>query len=669
MAKCSVHCLQAAFNSGLLLEGRSILVPYLKYVAQVVRNAESRIVEPSAILRGLNDRYGIEMTLPIVQTVIKIGISEHLIERTRDNSLLVRDELFAKYDFDTAEFEKKWEILCRKYCDFLKENKVVISDNDISSLIFESIDGSVFANENEGEDVKEPTENKFWWTKFIDSIHKDSCDLFDFVCQVSLCNIITEAQFHNADEKSTNKFGGLTVYLDTPIAIALLGFDDNTAKVNLCKYLVEQLRTSGVNIAILDNCYNELYSVFQSAQEWVGAPLFHRDMASPVARYCFDNRMSSSEILNIKEGLAEDLKQYGVAIVDAGYDPDANSAQIDERTLTDLLRNIYASHGRELSVNAERQISVDIRSIAMVYRLRKNYTPKHLYDSRHLLLTFNGALSTAAAKYSRFTNEMKPIPPCITVDALGTVLWFYSPKKISQYKRLLLLSDCYSATRPSRALMESFRKKLEICKKDGRISEEQFLRCSVASAQDHILYDCTHGRVCNLDENSVLDIIRRIEQEDALKLSQEIDKVRSEERAKADEEKAQLTKQMKSEEENHRDEIAKKGSLLDEKERLLCVEKGKNDDANKMISELRLKQEKRDAKLDRLAAGLSTIVVSALVVIGSYYTVGKWCVEWSEIKWGRWGVALISFILANWSKCFRLLLKPMLSKILSALFN
>ena len=513
--------LQAAFAAGFL--GTNLLEAYFPFLANIICSEKMTLIVPVKISESFKRRYGFEIPLTFIRSILSIGVQRGLFQYDKQYGryYVVRNDIDG-YGFDAHEFDSLWERLKLEFCRFACKANLAIPENELDENLLKCIEchNDRVLSSADDEIIKPNDPLEFVWDSFVVEINRKDERLYEFIASVSLCNVIRDAKFFDGDARS--KFSGMRIYLDTSIAFSVIGFDEEP-RIALARYFVKQLRESGCQVLVFDHCKKEMERIIESANYWIHRSDYSIDKASPIARNFFERKLTEEDVIQILENLEDELGRFGIKVEETAYRTDDDRFQQDEIKLQKILECKYEESGRLLDDIRRESILVDIRSLIFVYRNRRGYSPAHLYDARCLMVTFNMALNKTANEYARNVCR-ESIPACMSVDIFSTALWFFSPVQMREYKKLQLLSDCYSATNPSKELLAKYVEALEIARQNGEIDDQKFILYKTSTLVRRPLAIVTRG--CDFTDETVMEVVKRVEEEARFKHEEEIKMVK-----------------------------------------------------------------------------------------------------------------------------------------------
>lgn len=606
--------LYAAFLAGCMEE--NIFASYFPFLANVVVSSGEREVRAEKVADDFKNRYGFSLPLSFVRSVLNVGVQKGLIWHDKKYGRYVLSNMSSdQWTFDPERFNIKWKRLVSSFFDYWHEDDRGPLPDGIDEIIIkciEAYDDNVFVQDCVAT-TSDDDRLRFIWNTFVLKIHESDSDLYDFVAALYLCNVIKDSRFFEGDARSS--FSGLKVYIDTPIAFSLIGLDE-TPRIELCRYLVKQLKEAGCQVLIFDHCLQEMERIIQSANHWVHSPDYCIDKASRAARYFFDNRKTREEVTIVLESLVDNLAGFGVRVDCISARIDEESYREEELRLYEMLKQKYSSRGREIDEHLEKSILVDILSMIFVLRNRKGSHPNHLYSAGSLLVTLNNALTSVSGEYAAIKKS--GVPACISADILSSVLWLHSPVKLANYKKVQLIADCYVATSPSPELLKKYVSALDKARESGVISEKKFIQLKTSSIVRRPL-----AYIANVDgfnDESLFDVIQRMEDENRFEVSKEVEAVKKQSEMDFQAYKADVAKQLAEVQRNADSQLRLKDVEILKQSTLASENAQKADEMERLVSNTAAINAKLISVLTSITAFMLLFI---LIVVPLGFTLGN----------------------------------------------
>lgn len=319
-------------------------------------------------------------------------------------------------------------------------------------------------------------------------------------------------------ESLRGKLKRLTLFLDSPVIFNALGYSGSEAQ-DAALELLNEAKTNGARLALFHHTYDEVFGILQSTIPWlIDFSGYDPSRASVTLRYFVDMGKKPSDVEEILATLPSKLTALGISLEPALAATENIKYQIDESKLEEIIRGIYRSTPTSFTILR------DIKSVAAVYRLRRDTLPRRITETQHAFLTTNHSLATASRRYElRYVSDSFFIPAAITDVFLGTIIWLESPQSLEKLNRLQLLSDVQDLLEPKEALLRRFSQVIQELAQRGQISSEEYLLLRTSQVARSLLQEITLGDPLNFSHRTPEEILHAIKES-----------VREEERATAE---------------------------------------------------------------------------------------------------------------------------------------
>lgn len=323
-----------------------------------------------------------------------------------------------------------------------------------------------------------PNRNKKYEYIIISFILKESdknSRYFNSILKIAMGHILASTILYDKYDNIKAKMKNNSVYLDTPLLISLLGFDNEFRK-NATEEFLNILKNEKVKLYIFDITYQELDNVINSSYELLRNS-YNSAKISKITKHCIINKIKAEDLLLLSQKLKDKINDYGISI-DNKTSYDKNELYtIDEKKLADTIKNVYKK--RSFNKNEEVKestLETDVKAISYIYMLRKGTVPTNIRESKYILVSSNSSLAYACKLFGqKEANQNNIIPACVTDIFIGTLIWLQSPQKTNKLNKMKLIADCYSALQPSESFNEKLIEEIKRRQENKSIDDEDAL--------------------------------------------------------------------------------------------------------------------------------------------------------------------------------------------------
>ena len=261
----------------------------------------------------------------------------------------------------------------------------------------------------------------------------------------------------------SERFRNLTVLLDTPILLSVLGLNGEANRLATAEFL-SLIREAGAITTALDPTVNEMRRILAVYENRLGRPGGHLELyPTELTNHILTQRMAPSDIRTISAMLERRLRRLAIQVRAM---PDRNRRfTLDETVLAEALTG-------ETGNSETRRIRHDVDVIASTLTLRRGRTATSVEHAGAIFCTTSGTVIRSGQKWYRDQGEVG-IPPIVHQYALSSIAWFKKPRAASGIKMHELAALCRSALRPSRKTWDKFIVNLrELCDSAEMTSDE-----------------------------------------------------------------------------------------------------------------------------------------------------------------------------------------------------
>ncbi|MFT6835448.1 MAG: hypothetical protein ACJA0H_001488, partial [Francisellaceae bacterium] len=491
---------------------------FLPFIAVTLSNLGRLEVSPELLQEELGKSFGFKPPISAIQVFITRAKKRGLLHRENHvfiPNIEVVDKWKNGYHEKKEDITVSLEILRRDFIDFAKtkfDKELSVDECDV--LIEEFINkniSSVTDNKHyEKNELREKIKNTDHVTaSFISHIHKNKTASLEHFSRL-VKGMLLANYLCFADKVGQKKnYKSLTVYLDTPIIVGLLGFS-GYQKQNSLKEFISLLTNVGVKIHVFDKTIDEterLLGAWKHDLERKNYKRFNtktlellRYLECDAARLHTEIKLltSSLEKLGIKVKLGfKEKKQY----------------QCDEVALEKAI-----SHNFKESKNLDH----DTICISRIYNMREGNLINDLNKTFSVFVTPNNGLVNLANKFFQDDIPKKYIPLIVSEQWMTTMFWLKSPDLFGSLPMDQLVSSAYGLLFTDDKFWTSFVKKIEHLERSGKITEDDLIQVRWDSDLLNMVHDVSVDVGENFSDEDVFEIVETIKKKHIADKEQEI---------------------------------------------------------------------------------------------------------------------------------------------------
>ncbi|MGL6315679.1 hypothetical protein [Vibrio sp. WXL103] len=444
---------------------------YIPYIASVFDEMSSDIVDKNELQQRLNEKFNIVTPMGAITSLLVRAKKRGLVFRDNKKFFIANDKvstLLSEVESKKKEIEQSINSIVDNYLKYCKtEFEIEPSRQSAEDSIYNFIrtNISIFSsNISEGKlnESGKDLSNEYRVASFIKHINQNIKSLIPDVTKIVkgtlLANYLTIV-----DKSSTkNKFDNITVYLDTPLIIGILGWDGDIRKKTLTDF-IELLVSLKISIKIFEPTFRELNAVFNDWRDILSNRRYHD--FHEMTRQLMKSRGVTPAQLSTEITLLENtLKKHNIHI-DNSFILDPKHC-CDESRLDEFLENA----GFKKSIARAH----DVQCISSVFNSRKGSEVKTLNDTFSIFITTNSSLESITRSFFKTECSEDSLPLVASDNWMSTLLWLKEPERFSNFPFDILLTDAYSTLNSDDVFWRNFLKRLEKLKKEGGITEDEF---------------------------------------------------------------------------------------------------------------------------------------------------------------------------------------------------
>lgn len=347
--------------------------------------------------------------------------------------------------------------------------------------------------------------DKYLFASFALNARQNDATQFAALVGIAAGHILANTISFPKIENYKGKLRDLRVYLDAPLIFQALGLA-TTEEELAAKDLLRLLNDQQVTTLVFQHTLEEVNGILENAMRWLdNLAAYDPSRASRALRFFVERGAKPSDVEEIIAKLAVLLKSLKVEVAPTPGPQEHARYQIDENDFEKLMARNYRGTVHPATV------LLDIKSIASIYRLRRDDLPRSIAQTKYILCTTNQTLAVTAREYEeRWTQNNFFVPACITDVFLGTLIWLQSPSTAESLNSARLIADCQIAMEPSSQLLAKYAGAVESLRVRGKITADDYLLLRTSRVARQLLERKTLSDPDNFSIKTAEDILLEI---------------------------------------------------------------------------------------------------------------------------------------------------------------
>lgn len=397
-----------------------------------------------AIQKSIQLRSGILLPLPVVMELIKLARREGLLGYSKESKTYF---LSNKVEFPQIASTHEQDKIAEDIDNLVSSQIEFASGKNLTLEKDEAISGLVdFLTVYAGLKVVKPRGDSPWEESlaacFIQSI-KDPIQL-EVIDNLTKGAVLYGAAFvKDFRNKKELAFLNTTVYLDTPVVLALLNYCEDS-EGQFASEAVDLIRGAGAKISVYESTVDEVKNILTNSYNSFQNPKYWLDYE--INRMISQQGITQGDLWERIMTLEADIELLGVNIV---RNPDA---PLDYPI--DINKLVAAISDKDGSSDSTR-VRYDEKSIASIAIERQGLDRHSLFKCVSVMVTTAYSSVRSIAKWWRNDEHYKGVPPFMGLREVANSCWLIHPNEDVSI-RSSVLAACSSLMKPSDKVFKDF---------------------------------------------------------------------------------------------------------------------------------------------------------------------------------------------------------------------
>lgn len=496
---------------------------FLPFIAVTLSDLGKLEITPEILQEELAKSFGFKPPISAIQVFITRAKKRGLLHR--ENQVFIPN--FEKVNqWKNGYHEKKEDIaasislLRKEFIQFSKDKfdkdiSTRESDMLIENFIYKNIASVTDAKNFERNELGAKIKNTDHVTaSFISHIHKNKTSSLEHFSRI-VKGMLLANYLCFADKVGTkNNFQSLTVYLDTPIVVGLLGFSGLQKKNSLTEF-VTLLKNVGINLCVFDKTLDEteqLLSAWKDDLARKNYKRFNTKTLELLRHLGYDSARLDTEIKLLKSSLGN-----MEIVVKYGFKP-KRQFQCDEIALEKAISKNFKD---------SKDLEHDTVCISRIHNMREGKFILNLDQSFSVFVTANTGLVTTANKFFETEIPKKSIPLIVSEQWMTAMFWLKKPELFGNLPMEQIISSAYGLLYTDDRFWKSFISKLKQLEKSKKITEEDLIQVRWDSDLLGMVHDVSVDVGEDFTDEDVFDIVEAIKKKHTEEKEFEISKLQA----------------------------------------------------------------------------------------------------------------------------------------------
>lgn len=397
-----------------------------------------------AIQKSIQLQSGILLPLPVVMELIKLAWQQGLLGYSKESKTYF---LSNRVEFPQIASTHEQDKIAEDIDNLVSSQMEFASGKNLTLEKDEAISGLVdFLTVYAGLKVVKPKDSSPWDESlaacFIQSIN-DPIQL-EVIDSLTKGAVLYSAAFvKDFRNKKELTFLHTTVYLDTPVVLALLNYCEDS-EGQFAYEAVDLIRGAGAKISVYESTVDEVKNILTNSYNSFQNPKYWLDYE--INRMISQQGITQGDLWERIMTLEADIELLGVNIV---RNPDA---PLDYPI--DINKLVAAISDKDGSSDSTR-VRYDEKSIASIAIERQGLDRHSLFKCVSVMVTTAYSSVRSIAKWWRNDEHYKGVPPFMGLREVANSCWLIHPNEDVSI-RSSVLAACSSLMKPSDKVFKDF---------------------------------------------------------------------------------------------------------------------------------------------------------------------------------------------------------------------
>jgi hypothetical protein len=453
----------------------------------------------------LYDDQGFYHTVTPIETKSE-RIEESTINARLDRAVRAFRQFLAEIRVSEAEYSASDEQISEMLLSWLLDS----SYTDDPSRSYES-----FATSDTVTRPNDLTEQeRYLSARFVSKVQESDKSIADDLQWIASVGLIAELAQDFNKPRSKVKRSTVAVYLDSPVALDLLGTSGKQA-ASLARTVISRLQKMGATVTLFDQSLRELQNTLKALL--YADPL---DRYGPTQEAILAGETDEAFLNSILTDPQGSFRFHQIVLRPSGSDRRIGGQHFFSDThLSKLYNELLSLHGNHRE--HESRCQHDANAAANIMRLRKGHLSPDMFESGHFFLTRNRAFTNVVRQYCVRSEFMDSscVGPFINMHEMAASLWLrtgmYADDDIPKRQ---LLAGCERVLTRNQAVVAEAKRAILSLRQQPQLDEEKRLRIEAILNQDRsmlLIADRVRGAGKGLtdeDAKRILDEFAAVEQ-------------------------------------------------------------------------------------------------------------------------------------------------------------
>lgn len=496
---------------------------FLPFIAVTASEIEKATITDTDIQNKLFESFGFRPPQSAIKVLMSRAKKRGLFKRENYAFIPVHEKITEwknGYEHKKDDLEISLKSLKQEFVEFTKSKfDKVISSDEAEKLILGFIEenvSSVISDRafNKAELSGNIKNTDHIIASFISLMHRTQPLMLEHFSRCVKGMLLANYLFYADKADSKKKYDGISIFLDSPLVIGLLGYSGKQKQQALQEFL-DLLKSLSIGVNIFERTQYEIEGLLSAWRNDLAKNSYKR-FNTKTLEWLKSQHYDAERLETELKLLSSSIEKLGIKI-SQGFQS-KEKFQCDEPALEQAISKNFKK---------DKDLEHDTICISRVHNLREGKVIKGLSQKFSIFVTPNTGLVRVANQY--FENEIgkDSIPVVASEQWITAMFWLKKPDIFGSLPMDQLVATAYSLLYTDDRFWNAFIRRLETIEKRGGITEEQFVQVRWDSDLLRLVHDVSVDVGEDFSEEDIFDIVEKIKSKNEAQAKQQIEALKA----------------------------------------------------------------------------------------------------------------------------------------------
>ncbi|MEN4568885.1 hypothetical protein [Pantoea agglomerans] len=496
---------------------------FLPFIAVTASAIGKQVINENDIQDKLQQSFGFKPPLAAVRVLMTRAKKRGLLIRENCAFIPVHEKItewkngfeHKKEDVETSLTSLKREFITFTEQKFDKKLTDIEAEKLITGFIEVNVSSVISHRAYQRNELADRIKNtNHVIASFISHIHRNQPVVLEHFSRCVKGMLLANYLFYADKATDKKSYKGITVYLDSPIVLGMLGYSGRQAKEAYTDFL-NLLKSLSIEVVIFDRTLSEIEGLLYAWKLDLSRKRYYR-FNTKTLEWLRAQGYDPERIDTDLKLLESSINKLGIE-VKLGFNP-KEKFQCEEDKLQLAIGKAF---------RRDKNLEHDTVCVSRVHNMREGKTINNLSQSFNVFVTSNTTLVKVVNDFFKHETNRQSIPVVVSEQWMTAMFWLKKPDIYAQLPQEQLLSTAYSLLYTDDRFWDAFVNRLEKLEKRGDITQDEFLQIRWDSDLLRLVHDVSVDVGEDFSEEDIFDVVNTIKQKNDEKHQSDITELKN----------------------------------------------------------------------------------------------------------------------------------------------